>query len=101
MNNHPMYFGKLDVTKILKEHLFPGKGGQKYLDIICIPTPDSKYGDCHVVCQSLPKELRDNGQKGPILGNMKEAAQKPRQAPAQRSERPANQDDGADSDVPF
>lgn len=96
-----MYFGKLDVTKVMKEHLFPGKGGQKYLDIICIPTPDSKYGDCHVVCQSLPKELRDNGQKGPILGNMKEAAQKPRQAPAQRSTPPAQQNPDDPDDVGF
>lgn len=90
-----MYFGKLDVTKIIKDHLFPGKGGQKYLDIICIPTPDSRYGDSHMICQSLPKELRDAGQKGPILGNMKVAASKSgggsRPAPA-KQDKPA--DDG-------
>lgn len=60
---------KVDVTKLLKEHFFKGKKGL-YADLILIPTPDSEYGNFMVV-QDLPRELRDSGVKGPILGNAK------------------------------
>ena len=36
-----------------------------------------------------------------FVGGREGGEQQQRQAPAHRSERPANQDDGADSDVPF
>lgn len=64
---------KIDVTKILKEHLFPGKNGAKYLDLTVWENRDGedRFGHTHMVVQSLPKELRDAGQKGPILGNGK------------------------------
>lgn len=59
--------GKIDVTKIDKEHIFVGSKG-KYIDIVLIPTPDSKFGE-YMIVQGLPKSERDNGKKGNILGN--------------------------------
>ena len=60
---------KVDVTKLLKEHFFKGKKGT-YVDLLLIPTPDSEYG-AFMCVQDLPRELRDAGTKGPILGNAK------------------------------
>lgn len=64
---------KIDVTKILKEHLFEGKNGAKYLDITLWENRDGvdAYGNTHMAVQSIPKALRDTGVKGPILGNAK------------------------------
>ena len=64
---------KIDVTKIDKNLLFKSeKTGAKYLDIALIETPNSQYGHTHMIVQSLPKERRDAGERGPILGNCKE-----------------------------
>lgn len=59
--------GKIDVTKIDKAHIFVGKKG-KYIDIVLIPTPDSKFGE-YMIVQGIPKKERDAGKKGNILGN--------------------------------
>lgn len=89
--------GSINVSKIDKEKLFPGKQG-KYLNIVLIPTPASDYGD-YMIVQSVSKEERDRGIKGAILGNAKLAggAQSPRTVSAQDSK---PQDD-SDSSVPF
>lgn len=62
---------KIDVTKIDKSHLFDGKNGAKYLDVILIETPDNRYGNDYMAAQSVSKEAREAGEKGPILGNGK------------------------------
>ena len=69
---------KIDVTKILKEHLFVGKPRQdgtqpKYLDIAIWPNKDgtNDYGDTHYITQDIPKAARDAGVKGAIIGNLK------------------------------
>ncbi len=62
---------KIDVTKIDKARLFAGKNGAKYLDAILIETPDNKYGDSHMIVQSVSKEERQAGVRGAILGNAK------------------------------
>jgi len=68
-----MITGKIDVTKIDKSLLFESqKTGAKYLDIVLIETPNSQYGDTHMILQSLPKKRRDAGERGAILGNAKE-----------------------------
>lgn len=105
---------KIDVTKILKEHLFQGKNGAKYLDCTLVPSTNSQYGDTHFICQDLPKELRLQGKKGPIIGNAKALepfADKPKPAASRRTpEQEANlvrKDSGPGSDfddtddVPF
>lgn len=72
----PNYNIKIDVTKILKEHLFQGKNGAKYLDITLWENRDGpdQYGNTHRADQSISKEAREAGEKGPILGNAREFA---------------------------
>ena len=62
---------KINVTRILKDHLYTGKNG-KYLDLVAWPNkngPD-QYGNTHMVCQELSREARDKGERGPIIGNL-------------------------------
>lgn len=95
-----MIVGKIDVTKISKDRLFAGKNGAKYLDFVMIETPDNRYGDSHMICESISKEERAAGKKGAILGNAKiigESSAKP--AKPKREEKPA--DPEADDDIPF
>lgn len=68
---------KIDVTKIDKARLFQGKNGAKYLDLVCVPSRESRYGDTHFITQSCSKEERQRAVKMPIIGNAKE--QPPRQ----------------------
>lgn len=99
-NTHDIIAVKINVKALLKEHFFQGKGGKLYADLILIPTPTSAYNDSHMVCQSLPKELRDQGQKGPIVGNakiLKSGGGKPQQ----RSTPPAQQNPDDPDDVGF
>lgn len=86
--------GKIDVGKIDKERLFRGTKGT-YLDIVLIPTPDSQFGDSHVIKQDVSKEDREAGIKGNILGNAKEVVSNgtaPKAAPAKKE--PAFEDSG-------
>lgn len=71
---HPEWTAKIDVTKILKEHMFRSDRGPVYLDIACFPNKDGgkgRYGDDGFVVQSIGKEARAAGEKGPIIGNWK------------------------------
>lgn len=67
---HSKIIAKIDVTKIVKGDLFEGTKGV-YLDAVLIPNKDgqSKYGDDGFIVQGLPKERRDAGERGPIIGN--------------------------------
>ena len=92
----------IDVTKIDKSKLYQGKKGT-YLDVTMFVDLDStdQYGSNGMVTQSLPKEERDAGHKGAILGNSKVfwRDEKPQQMQSQPSSRPAQSVD--ESDVPF
>lgn len=97
---------KIDVTKIDKTHLFDGKGG-KYLDCILNENKGGvdQYGNIGFIAQSVSKEARAKGERGPIIGNYKEIVTTPR-APKQSESKPSAKptpkaDDGADQDVPF
>lgn len=61
---------KIAVNKIEKERLFKGKN--TYLDATVFIDPDNpgQYGDHGMITQDVEKEERDNGVKGPILGNV-------------------------------
>lgn len=61
--------GKIDVTKILKEHLFEGSKG-KYLDVTMFVNLDEQgeYGDNGMITQSWKDQQKG---EGPILGNAK------------------------------
>ena len=107
---------KINVTRILKEYLFEGKNG-KYLDLVAWPNKNGagQYGDTHFVVQDLPREARDKGEQGPILGNLTlpdDEQQQPRQKyqgdgrserkPAPKREEEAPMRDGMeDDDIPF
>jgi len=81
---------KIDVTKIDKAFIFVGKVNKegktpKYIDIVLHENKQGvdQYGNAGFVVQSIPKEARDRGEKGAILGNYKVIGQ------ASTSQRPA------------
>lgn len=91
---------KIDVMKIEKARLFAGKKGEKYLDLILIPSPQNQWGNSHMVLQGVTKEEREAGKKGPILGNAKTiggGGSRPTQAPVNK---PAPKPEQTE-DVPF
>ncbi len=99
---------RIDVTKIKKEHLFEGKNGAKYLNVVMWENREGvdSYGNSHMAVQELPKELRDAGEKGPILGNAKEFGGAPKQQSTppkrQSTSRPMPDGfDGEESSIPF
>jgi hypothetical protein len=88
----------INVTKIDKTALFVGTKG-KYLDLALFENrggPD-QYGNDGFIVQEIPKERRDNGEKGPIIGNWKHVGQKA--APAQQARQAAPPQ--AEDDIPF
>ena len=104
MADKPITF-KIDVTKILKEHLYKGAKAT-YLDCVVWPSKEVKYGQTHYIVQSVGKEAREAGVKGPIIGNLsmpeREERVAQRTAPAARPKPPADPDlDAADLDIPF
>lgn len=86
----------INVTRIDKAHLVPGKNG-KYLGLTFWENdqPD-QYGNAGFVTQEISKEARDRGEKGPIVGNWKriETRQQPRpSAPKPTPAQPAGEED--------
>jgi hypothetical protein len=63
-----MITGKIDVTKIDKSRLYQGKKG-KYLKVLLVETPNSKYENDYMIVQEPTEEERKNKVKTPILGN--------------------------------
>jgi hypothetical protein len=90
---------KIDVTKIDKAKLFPGKNGAKYLDIVLLDSQNDKYGNDYMAVQSVSKEEREAGQRGAILGNGKNIGA-PRSAPQRAPQRNRRDDDDL-GDIPF
>lgn len=107
---------KINVTRILKDYLFEGKNG-KYLDLVAWPNKNGagQYGDTHFVVQDLPRDAREKGEQGPILGNLTlpdDEQQQPRQkyqgdgrserkAAPKREEEAPMRDGMEDDDIPF
>lgn len=94
MSKNPTITLKIDVTKIEKARLFAGKKGT-YLDAVLIATPDSKYEQDYMVCQSVSKEERQAGTRGAIIGNASILKGASQSQPAQ------SESSGGDSTVPF
>lgn len=71
MSNKPSKI-KINVTKILKQYLYRGENGV-YLNAAVWPNKDGtgQYGDTHYIVQELPKEARDKGERGNIIGNLR------------------------------
>ena len=62
----------INVSKVDKQYLYEGKTG-KFLEIAILESksgPD-KYGNDGFVTQSVSKEARDRGERGPIIGSWK------------------------------
>ncbi len=70
MNPNQFLTLKVDLSKIEKEHTHKGKKGE-YVDMYIVPTPNSPYGYDHMIVQSVAKDQREKGLKGPIIGNTK------------------------------
>lgn len=94
-----MQTGKIDVTKIDKTFLFKGKAGT-YLDIALIPNKSGRdqYGNDGMIVQSISKAARQEGKKGPILGNYSEIERKSEPQPKRVT---ANDPLGPEDDIPF
>jgi hypothetical protein len=73
-----MRVGKIDVKKISKEHLYVGAKGT-YLDIMMHDNTDGKddYGNDGFITQSVSKEAKQRGEKGPIIGNWRKLDPRP------------------------
>lgn len=67
-----MISAKIDVKKIDKNFLYVGQKGT-YLDVTLIPNRDGddQCGNAYFIAQSISREARDRGEKGPIIGNAK------------------------------
>ena len=91
----------IDVTKIDKARLRPGKNGQKYCDLVLIDYPKEKSDG--FVKQGVSKEEREARVEMPIIGNWRRVggATTPRShSPAPRPQRDADLDQPED-DIPF
>jgi hypothetical protein len=109
----PAAFLKIDVTKIDKQYFFKGAKGT-YCDVTLMSNADGtdQYGNDGFVSQSISKEARARGERGPIIGNWKHAepaqeAPRPPSRPAQppvkdlrREPRPQEYNPDLDSDIP-
>ena len=93
-----MLTARIDVTKIDKTKLYKGEKGT-YLDLVFIPTPDNKYGHDYMIAQSLPKEDRESGDRGAILGNGKYLRAKPEKK--EEDFNPLHTDGKPEDDLPF
>lgn len=76
---------RIDVTKIEKARLYKGEKGT-YLDcVIMLKDEPDQYQNLGMVVQSISKEERESGMRGPILGNVKRLGVQP-QAAAKQAE---------------
>ena len=89
---------KINVSKILKEHLFRGEKGT-YLDAVLIPTPNSQYQDA-MIKQDLGREARERGEDGPIIGGGTVIQRRQENRGTTQPPQPETPPD-ADDDVPF
>ena len=97
---------KIDVTKIEKARLVKGVKGV-YLDCTAFIDTDiaDQYGNNGMITQSVSKEEREQGVKGPILGNSKvfyqDVAQHATQQAPQQGQQNQGGGGGFDDDIPF
>ena len=88
----------INLDKIDEKHIVKGKKG-RYLNVALINTPDSPYGNDYMASQDLPKEAREAGERGQILGNA-QAWNLGEGTPATKQDAPATAKP-ANDDLPF
>jgi hypothetical protein len=83
----------IKTEKLEKEHIIQGKNG-KIVAVVLFENKDGKgqYGDDGFVVQSVSKEAREAGVRGPIVGNWRYIGQKTTAPKGQETE---------DSSIPF
>jgi hypothetical protein len=88
------YTAKIDVKKIDKAHLYKGQ----YLDLVIWENRDGpgKYGDTHMIVQSVSKEDRAAGKKGAIVGNLR-----PMESKGEVKSKHVFKQEDSTEDVPF
>lgn len=76
----------INVAKIEKSRIVEGKGGAKYVNFVMLENQDGpdRYGNTHIIKQSVTQEERERGVKLPIIGNGKEF--RSNQKPAKKRE---------------
>ena len=99
---------KINVSQIEKARLFAGKKG-KYLDATVFVDIDNKdqYDNNGMITQDVTKEEKDQGAKGPILGNVQvfwrddnNQKEQAHSQGVQQAQATIEQDD-FDDDIPF
>ena len=92
----------INVSKIIKEHMNRKGPGEVWVNFRVVGkpsmTPDDR-GSFGFIVQALPKGALPEGQRSPILGNIKHA--KDRQQPKPSAPKPAPAQPEAEDDVPF
>lgn len=96
---------KVDLDKIMKEHIYVGKKG-KYLDLVLFNTPDNQFGADYVVKQDISQDKRPE-DGSPILGNAR--CWEPNAgstnvnvgAPSNNASAPSPATNNANDDLPF
>ena len=97
----------INTSKIDKQYLKKGKDGFLYLSISLKKDKDggkSKYGNDGFLVQGIPKEMRREGLRGPIIGNYREYESFTRSSHDESKSngyQPQSYNDEADSDIPF
>lgn len=106
----------IDVKSIEKARLVSHTNGKVYLNMTAFIDPHNpgQFGDHGMITQDVSKEEKDQGVKGPILGNVKVfwqdqktdpaqnyAGQQQAQQQAQPQQQPAPGFDNFDDDIPF
>jgi len=89
---------KIDLKKLDKELFFTADSGAIYADLVAIETPNSNFSD-YMIVQDLPKERREAGEKGPIVGNASRIM--PKNKPEDGSASDAAPGPGSVDDLPF
>lgn len=103
-----MKLGKIDRLKIVEEHVYKGQKGE-YIDFVLHDNKNGTddYGNDGFITQSVSKEARAAGIKGPIIGNWRNihtANQGPARTPVTKQGKvtgPASNNPADDSEVPF
>lgn len=100
----------IDVTKIEKPRLFEGKPRQtdggipKYLSGACLENRDGRdrFGNDGFIVQDVSKDEREQGIKGPIIGNWRDLDSAPaRQTTAPVPPTPVAATPESQDDIPF
>ena len=95
-----MIVGSIRRDKVDATLLYTDKQGRKVLDFVLHTREGGRdeYGNDGYITQSVSKELRAQGKRGPIIGNWKEIETGPKRDKPKAPEPPA---DVPEDDVPF